>query len=64
MIRALRIGWMILGLAASVQASAHELLTAALRLDESAGRPVLATLKPHLGKERQPNPVLPRPGQI
>lgn len=60
MIRALRIGWMILGLAVSVQASAHELLTAALRLDESAGGAVLATLNTPLGKDGQPNTVVPR----
>lgn len=60
MIRMLRTAWMVLGLILSVQASAHELLTAALRLDESSGGAVLATLNTPLGKDGQPVTVVPR----
>ena len=58
--RMLRIGCMILALVASAQASAHELLTAALRLDESSDGTVLAILNTPLGKDGQPITVVPR----
>jgi hypothetical protein len=58
--RTLRIFWLALGLIVSVPASSHELLTAALRLDESTGGTVLATLNTPLGKDGQPITVVPR----
>ena len=60
MTRNIRILWAALGLITSVQASAHELLTASLRLDESATGTVLATLSTPLAKDGQPTAVVPR----
>ena len=56
----LRMWWTALGLIASVQVSAHELHTASLRLDESSGGIVLATLNTPLAKDGQPISVVPR----
>jgi hypothetical protein len=49
----------VVGVSASAVAHAHELQTAALRLDESAGGQVTATLNTPLARDGQPTTVVP-----